>query len=48
MANRKRTNNDLQNLTQNTKDGATRTPLETGGVLRKVKFVEKLNDGRRI
>jgi len=26
----KRTNNDLQNITQKTKDGATRTPLITG------------------
>jgi hypothetical protein len=28
---RKRTNNDLQNITQNTEDWATRTPLKTGG-----------------
>ena len=27
----KRTNNDLQNVTQETKDRATRTPLKTGG-----------------
>ena len=27
----KRTNNDLQNITQKTKDGATCTPLKTGG-----------------
>jgi len=26
----KRTNNDLQNITQETKDQATRTPLKTG------------------
>jgi hypothetical protein len=30
MAKRKRTNNDLQNITQKTKDQATQTPLETG------------------
>jgi len=30
MTNRKRTNNDLQNTTQKTKDQATRTPLNTG------------------
>jgi hypothetical protein len=29
MAKRKRTNNDLQNITQKTKDQATRTPLKT-------------------
>ena len=29
----KRTNNDLQNTTQKTKDRATRTPLKTGGEL---------------
>jgi len=28
MANRKRTNNDLQNTTQKTKDRATRTPIK--------------------
>ena len=35
----KRTNNDLQNTTQKTKDRATRSPLNTGGelVLRKGK-----------
>jgi hypothetical protein len=27
---RKRTNNDLQNITQKTKDRATRAPLKTG------------------
>ena len=27
----KRTNNDLQNTTQKTKDRVTRTPLQTGG-----------------
>ena len=31
MAKRKRTNNDLQNITQKTKDRATQTPLKTGG-----------------
>ena len=30
----KRTNNDLQNITQKTKDRAPRTPLKTGGELR--------------
>jgi len=30
----KRTNNDLQNVTHETKDRATRTPLKTGGELR--------------
>jgi len=34
MGKRKRTNNDLQNTIQKTKDGATRTPLKTGGELR--------------
>jgi len=29
----KRTNNDLQNITQKTKDRVTRTPLKTGGEL---------------
>ena len=33
MTKRKRTHNDLQNITQNTKDLATRIPLETGGEL---------------
>jgi hypothetical protein len=27
----KRTNNDVQNITQKTKDRVTRTPLKTGG-----------------
>jgi hypothetical protein len=27
----KRTNSDLQNITEKTKDRATRTPLKTGG-----------------
>jgi len=31
MTKRKRINNDLQNTTQKTKDGVTRTPLKTGG-----------------
>ena len=31
MAKRKRTNNDLQNITYKTKDRVTRTPLNTGG-----------------
>jgi len=30
MANRKGSNNDLQNTTQKTKDPVTRTPLKTG------------------
>jgi hypothetical protein len=30
IAKRKRTNNDVQNITQNTKDRATRTTLKTG------------------
>ena len=30
MAKRKRTNNDLQNTTQNTTDGETRDPLKPG------------------
>ena len=30
----KRTNNDLQNTTQKTKDRVTRTPLKIGGELR--------------
>jgi hypothetical protein len=34
MANRKGTNNDLQNITHTTKDRVTRTPLKTGAVLR--------------
>ena len=31
---KKRTNNDLQNTTQTTKDQATQTPLKTGAELR--------------
>jgi hypothetical protein len=31
MANRKRTNNDLQNSTQKSNDRATRTSVKTGG-----------------
>jgi hypothetical protein len=34
MAKRKRTNNDIQNITKKTKDRATRTPLKTGDELR--------------
>jgi hypothetical protein len=34
MANRNRTNNDLQNTTHRTEDRVTRTPLKTGGELR--------------
>jgi hypothetical protein len=34
MAKRKRTNNNLQNTTQKTKDRAKQTPLNTGGSLR--------------
>jgi len=34
MAKRKRTNDDLPNIKQKTKDRATRTPLKTGGELR--------------
>ena len=33
-AKRKRINNNLQNIAQKTKDGATRTPLKTGSELR--------------
>ena len=33
----KRTNNDLQNITQKIKDWATRTPLKTMGELQKGK-----------
>jgi len=33
MTKRKRTNNDLQNTTHNTKNGPTRTPLKTEGEL---------------
>ena len=32
MFNRKRTSNDLQNIRQKTKDGATQTPQNIGGV----------------
>jgi hypothetical protein len=32
MATKKRTNHNLQNITQKTKDRATRTPLKTSGV----------------
>ena len=32
MAKRKGTNNDLQNITQKTKNRATWTPLQTGGM----------------
>jgi hypothetical protein len=35
MAKRKRTNNDLQNITHTTKDRVTRTTLNIAGVLRK-------------
>jgi hypothetical protein len=34
MAKRKRTNNDLQNITHKTKDQVARTPLKTGAELR--------------
>jgi len=34
MDKRKRTNNDIQNITQKTKDRATRTTLKTGDELR--------------
>ena len=43
MAKRKRTNNDLQNTTQKTKDRATRTPLKTRGELRCSRMVSKTN-----
>ena len=33
MAKRKRTNNDLQNITHKTKDRVTRNPLEWGSVI---------------
>jgi hypothetical protein len=36
MAKRKRTNNDLQNNTQKTKDQGTQTPLKIGGELQKI------------
>jgi len=41
MVQRKRTNNDLQNTTQKTKDRATRTPLKNRGDvhLPKLKFI---------
>jgi hypothetical protein len=42
MAKRKRTNNDLQNTTQKTKDRTTRTPLKTGGELRGSGMVSRL------
>ncbi len=34
MTKGKRTNNDLQNITQKTKDRATQFPIKTGGELR--------------
>ena len=34
MAKRKRTNNDLQNITQKTKDRAARIPLKSRGEIR--------------
>jgi len=34
MTKRKRTKNDHKNITQKTKDWATRTPLKTGSELR--------------
>jgi len=33
MVKRKRTNNDIKNITQKTKDRAKRTPQKTGGEL---------------
>jgi hypothetical protein len=36
VAKRKRTNNDLQNNSQKTKDQATQTPLKIGGELWKI------------
>jgi hypothetical protein len=42
MAKRKRTNNDLQNITQKTKDRVTRTPLTTGGEHQNTRFCAKL------
>ena len=36
---RKRTNNDLQNITHKTKERATRTPLKTGDELRWSRWV---------
>jgi hypothetical protein len=38
----KRTNNDVQNITQKTKDRATRTTLETGDVLIIIQFTSSL------
>jgi len=35
IAKRKRTNNDLQNITHKTKDRLTRTPLKPGGEFRR-------------
>jgi hypothetical protein len=34
MTRRKKTNNELQNTTQKTKDQATQSPLKTGGELK--------------
>ena len=36
MAKRKSTNNDLQNITQETKDGVTRTTLKTNNDLQNI------------
>jgi hypothetical protein len=36
MKNNKRTNNDLQNITQKTKDRVTRTPLKTNNDLQNI------------
>ena len=51
MAKWKRTNNDLSNTTQKTKDRATRTPLKTGGELMcfgKVSSSWSTTDTRRV
>jgi hypothetical protein len=47
----KRTNNDLQNTTQKTKNRATRTPLKTGGELLcsgRVSSFRSTSDTRRV
>jgi len=51
LAKRKRTNDDLKNTTQKTKDRATRTPPKTGGELRcsgKVSSSCSTSDTRRV
>jgi len=51
MVKRKRTNNDLQNITYKTNDRATRTPVDTGGELvspRRVSSSFSTCDTRRV